>query len=108
MALSGYGFAGKGLGKAEPVKSKRLTPVTATLTILCSGSGYLSPDIPSGHKDQNVTVVSLKDALHDNRNKKQVSGVGYVKKVPGHKAPFASRKQPAAHRDGRQREDKGR
>lgn len=30
MAFSGYGFAGDGAGKAEPVKPQRLTPVTAT------------------------------------------------------------------------------
>ncbi|MNE82522.1 hypothetical protein D3C80_1792510 [compost metagenome] len=61
--------------------------------------------------DEIVTsacMAYLTDALHDNRNNKKMSGIGHIKKVPGHKAPIASRKQPVAHRDGRKRENQGR
>ena len=48
MALSGYGFAGKGLGKAETIKPKRLTPVTATLTICAPVQGICRLTCPPG------------------------------------------------------------
>lgn len=48
MALSGYGFTGKGLGKAETIKPVRLTPVTATLTICAPGQGICRLTCPPG------------------------------------------------------------
>lgn len=54
MAVSGYGFAGKGLGKAEPVKQQRLTPVTATLTMCAPFKGICRLTCPPGIRTRTV------------------------------------------------------
>lgn len=48
MALRGYGFAGKGVGKAETIKPMRLTPVTATPTISAQVQGICRLTCPPG------------------------------------------------------------
>ena len=54
MAVSGYGFAGKGLGKAEPVEPQRLTPVTATLTMCAPVKGICRLTCPPGIRTRTV------------------------------------------------------
>lgn len=59
MAVSGYGFTGKGLGKAEPIKLKRLMPVTATLTLCAPVKGICRLTCPPGIRARTAnTLVS--------------------------------------------------
>lgn len=59
MALSGYDFTGKGLGKSEPIKLKRLTPVTATLTICAPGLGICRLKCPPGIRTRTVVDAGI-------------------------------------------------